>query len=348
MPKVRIAFLYTEVAGYFLACAQALSEKAEVLIFRWPVNKEAPFDLKEYEGLTILDRSKYNQKELEKNLHEFAPDILVCSGWMDKGYVKASRTFRKSIPVVISLDNHWTGSVKQKIAASASPFYLQRIFTHAWVPGEPQKIFAEKLGYKGEQLLMNFYCADVPLFEKQYVRTFPKKKDGFPKRFLFVGRYVEHKGIFEMWKAFIDLQKEEPNDWELWCLGTGDEWDNRVEYEKIKHIGFVQPTDMEQFVAATGVYILPSKFEPWGVTVQEFAVSGFPMILSKEIGAKWSYLKENGFEFEAGSVEAIKTAMRRIMYMSDKELVEMGQKSHAIGTSFTPEDWANNILSIKK
>ena len=330
-----------------MACVKELSKQADVLVLRWPVNEEAPFDLSKFSDIRMLDRSEYDQKKLEQELHDFSPSILVCSGWMDKGYMKAARSFKKKIPVVVSLDNHWIGSLKQKIAASASPFYLQRIFTHAWVPGKPQEEFAKKLGFKGSKLLTNYYCADVPLFEKQYQKTFPDKKKNFPKRFLYVARYVEHKGIFEMWQAFKEVLREEVNcDWELWCLGTGEEWENKEEHERIKHFGFVQPADLEKYVAETGVYILPSKFEPWGVSVQEFAVSGFPLLISKSVGAKWTYVKENGIEFEAGNVAALKAAMKRIIYMEEDELIKMGERSHEVGTSFTPEDWAHNILSI--
>ncbi|MBD3637608.1 MAG: glycosyltransferase family 4 protein [Crocinitomicaceae bacterium] len=347
---VKVAFLYTEVAGYFLACAQELSKSAEVLIFRWPVNKEAPFDLSSYSNLTLLDRTDYSQQELEEKLHEFDPSAIICSGWMDKGYTRAAKTFNKKIPVVVTMDNHWTGSIKQHLATMTAPFHLKKVFTHAWVPGKPQAMFAERLGFTGEHLLRNFYCADANLFNEQFKRTFPTKKDRFPRRFLYVARYVEHKGIFEMWQAFSELQEEEETDWELWCLGTGDEWDNKMEHDKIKHIGFVQPTELEQYVAQTGVYILPSKFEPWGVSVQEFAICGFPLLLSNKIGAKWTYLKDgiNGFEFQAGSVKAIKEKMKEVMRMTDEELVRMGEKSHEIGMSFTPEHWVENLLSILK
>ena len=348
MANVKVAFLYSEVAGYFMSCVAELATKAEVLIFRWPVNREAPFNLEKYGHLNVKDRSEFSQEALENVLHNFAPDIIICSGWMDKGYVKAARSFKKKIPVVLSLDNHWTGSIKQKIASLLSPFILKNTFTHAWVPGEPQANYARKLGFKNDRLKQNYYCADTPLFDEVYSATFPSKRNSFPKKFLYVARYVEYKGIFEMWEAFIQLQNEQPNEWELWCIGTGDAWENKVEHEKIKHFGFVQPDDLKEYIEQTGVYILPSKFEPWAVSVQEFAISGFPLLISKEVGAKWTYLKDNGFEFEAGSVNAIKEVMKKMMHLSDEELIKMGEHSHQIGMSFTTEMWANMVLSIIK
>ncbi len=348
MSARKIAFLYSEVAGYFLSGVEQLAKEADVLIFRWPVNNEAPFELSKIDKVEILDRSKFSQAELEAKLHEFNPDTLICSGWMDKGYVKAVKSFKKKIPTVLTLDNHWVGSLKQGVATLLSRFLLRNAFTHAWVPGAPQAIFAQKLGYSGGQLLTGFYCANTDLFRSVFENSIEFKKEKFPRRFLYVARYVEHKGIFEMWEAFKQIKKELNTDWELWCLGTGDEFENRVEAEGISHFGFVQPDEMEQYVRDTGVYILPSKFEPWGVTVQEFAISGFPLIVSEKVGSKTQFLDEtNGFEIKAGSIEDLKSAMKKMIEKSDEELLKMATESNRIGMSYQSKDWAKKVLGIK-
>lgn len=348
MSTKKIAFLYSEVAGYFLAGIEQLAKNAEVLIFRWPVNKEAPFKLPEIENVEILDRSEFDQSQLEQKLHDFNPDTLVCSGWMDKGYVKAVKSFKKKIPTVLTLDNHWNGSLKQHVAVWMSGFFLNNVFSHAWVPGEPQAIYAKKLGYKGDKLITGFYCANSAFFQETFEATFSKKRLNFPKRFLYVARYVEHKGIFEMWEAFKQIKAELNTDWELWCLGTGDEYENRIEAEGISHFGFVQPKEMQQYIEDTGVYILPSKFEPWGVTVQEFAISGFPLIISDQVGSRTQFLKvENGIEIKSGNVESLKKAMKSIIDLSEKELISMAEKSNEIGMSYQSKDWAKRILSIQ-
>jgi len=346
MTRTKIAFLYSEVAGYFMACVKSLAKEADVLVVRWPTNSEAPFQFEEIPNCTVLCKSDFSKEELQKKVVDFQADIVVCSGWMDKDYLKIVKTLNPNIKRVISLDNHWNGSVKQRVASLVSPFYLKRIFTHAWVPGTKQEKFAIKLGFKGN-ILKGFYCADTALFNAKYAATFDSKRANFPKRFLYVARYVEHKGIFEMWKAFKELQEELPNEWEMWCLGTGSEWENRVKHEKIRHIGFVQPSDMDQYIKETGVYILPSKFEPWGVTTQEFAVCGFPLLLSNEIGSAEMFLSDNGIGFKAGDVDEIKSAMRKVMSLGEEELIQMGERSHRIGMQYTTEDWAKTIINLK-
>lgn len=345
--RTKIAFLYSEVADYFLACAETLSQQADVLIVRWPTNAEAPFQFQPSDQLKVVVKTEVDLEKLTKTVFDFNPDIVVCSGWMDKDYLKIVKGLNKNVIKVLSLDNHWKASFKQRLASLISPFYLKRLFTHAWVPGTKQAEFAKKLGF-ANHTLKGFYCANTPLFETKYKTTFGAKRDNFPRRFLYVARYVEHKGIFEMWEAFVQLQRELPNDWELWCLGTGDQWGNRVKHEKIKHFGFVQPQELDEYIAQTGVYILPSKFEPWGVSVQEFAIAGFPLLLSTAIGASEQFLKKNGQGFEAGSVAEIKNAMKNIVEMEANNLVKMGEESHQIGMTYTTEDWAKRILALKE
>ncbi len=342
--RPKIVFLYSEIAGYFLACASELSKQADVLVIRWKVNQEAPFKFDYPKGLNIAVKDEYSFNDLKQKIKDFNPDILVCSGWMDKDYLKIIKSFKKAIPTVLTLDNHWTGDLKQKLASVISPFYLTNKFTHAWVPGKPQQKFAKKLGFK--HILKGFYCADVNLFNAIYKQQTPE----FKKQFLYVGRYVKHKGIFEMWQAFIELQKEKPNDWGMLCIGTGDEWDNRIKHPKIKHIGFVQPNEMEGYLKEKSVYILPSKFEPWGVTVQEFAVTSCPLILSKNVGASEQFLidGENGYLMNEVTINSLKNAMKNIINLTKKELINMSEKSHQLGVSYTPKMWTNTLLSILK
>lgn len=345
MTRPKIVFLYSEIAGYFLASVEALSKKADILIIRWEINKEAPFEFTIPKGVKVIVKTDLSLNELSIKVHNFKPDIVVCSGWMDKDYLKIVKSFKKKIPAVLTLDNHWTGSIKQRLAGLLSPFIFKDKFTHTWVPGQPQKLFAEKLGFDGK-ILLGFYCADVRLYDSIY----KQQNSTFKKQFLYVGRYVKHKGIFEMWQAFVELQNESPNDWQMLCIGTGEEWDNKIEHEKIKHVGFVQPSAMTQYLTHKSVYMLPSQFEPWGVTVHEFAVTSCPLILSKNVGAHELFLEpsKNGVLLNEVSVKELKKGMKLMMDKSDTELLEMSQKSHEMGLAYRPDIWADRLLSLVK
>lgn len=348
--KIKIVFLYTELAGYFISCLEELlrSYPVEVHLFRWPLNKEAPFDFRFPESLKVYNRREYTDTSLKKIVEEINPDLIYSSGWVDKGYTEICRSYSKNIPVIVGIDNQWEGKFRQRLACLLRGLFIKPFFNRAWVPGEKQKEFASRLGFSDDSIMTGLYAADVDYFHRYCDEFIAEKTAHFPKRFIYVGRYLPHKGIYEMWNAFIALQNENPNEWELWCLGTGDDWDKRPIHDKIKHFGFVQPADIKDFVRQTGVFILPSRFEPWGVVVHEFAASGFPLLCSDKVGAANVFVQEgqNGFRFAAGDEAGVKSAMKKIMSLKEDELLSMGKKSHELSMTISPEKWAVDLMNV--
>ena len=343
---MKVLFLYTELADYFLKCCEELAKSCEINIIRWPVNKEAPFDFSYSDKIKVFDKDKYSFSGLETLVASIQPDMIICSGWIDKDYLKITKPYFGKIPTVLTCDTHWRGSLKQYVAVFLSRIFLLDRFSHAWVPGEPQEVYVKKLGFKKEKISRGFYCCDLAKFNKIYETQSLQKQKNFPKVLLYVGRYYEFKGIKDLWQAFIELQRDEPNEWELWCLGAGDL--EPVQHPKIKHYGFVQPKDLEPILAQTGVFVLPSRFEPWGVVVQEYAAAGFPMLISTAVGAGESFLSEgrNGFSFVPHNVSGLKKELKKVMNLSSKELILMSEESHVLAQKISPVKWANTVLGI--
>lgn len=345
---LKILILYSELAEYTISCLKALKQKPEVelMLVHWPLNPEAPFKFDLSFCDRVISRELISDQDLLTQATSFAPDLVLSSGWMDKGYLAVCQKQRRNAVTVLSMDNHWNGTVKQHMARLVSAFTIKRAFSHAFVPGQVQKEYALKLGFESKRIKTGFYSADVEKFQTYY-EELQRSKSTFPKRFLYLGRYVRHKGIFDLWEAFIRLQSKK-DDWELWCVGTGEEFENRVEHPKIKHFGFVQPSELLPILKETSVYILPSHFEPWGVSVQEMAIAGFPLLLSDEIGSKEAFLHEgeNGYVFKSGSAEQIFEAMNKITELSEQGILSMSKKSHDLGVVNTPENWANTLLSF--
>ncbi|MBL4625309.1 MAG: glycosyltransferase family 4 protein [Flavobacteriales bacterium] len=347
---MKFVFLYTELADYVIHCLKRLAdENNEVHVVKWEVNSEAPFEFKVAEGVKLYNRSDYTDKKSILGLMDvIKPDMIICSGWTDKLYLYVSGVFNGKIPTVLTLDNHWTGSLKQLIARAMSPFFLKTKFSHVWVPGNKQYEYAIQLGFSPSNIEKNFYSANVELFTNFHVQNLEKKSIKFPHVFLYVGRYVEHKGIFDMWKAFLELNDELNTDWELWCVGAGDQFDNRIKHSKIRHFGFLQPNKMNEVISNAGVYILPSHFEPWGVTLQEFTAAGLPILCSDKVGSSEIFLEEgvNGYSFRSEDVQEIKECMYRIINMNDKSLAEFQKQSSIIGKKINSDLWVETIMKF--
>lgn len=349
MEKKKIVFLYTEIATYFLACIEklALDSTIDITVIRWPLNQEAPFNFSFSSSITFKERDSFeSDKKLLEYVASLNPSIIYSSGWVDKGYLKICKTYKNRIPVIVGFDNQWTGSLKQQIARIVSPFKILNHFSHCWVPGLLQEEYAYKLGFKKENVLTGFYSCNFDFFYKQYLANKQDKQAHFPKRLIYVGRYYEFKGIKNLWNAFVEIQNEKPNEWELWCLGTGDV--EPMAHFKIKHFGFVQPNDLTSYIKNAGVFVLPSLFEPWGVVVHEFVSAGFPVVCSDKVGARTAFVENNynGYIYESKDANALKTALIKMMNLDDVQLNEMSDKSVEKAKLITPEIWAKQLISL--
>ncbi|MFM7105009.1 MAG: glycosyltransferase family 4 protein, partial [Flavobacteriales bacterium] len=247
---------------------------------------------------------------------------------------------------VLGFDNAYNGSIRQRLALVYARFQLTPFFKFVFVPGLQQKEFALRMGFSPQQIHTGAYSCDYDYYSTHFKRNIDKKLVDFPRRFIYVGRYTEVKGIENLWDVFEEISNEQPLNWELWCIGTGN-IEPRT-HDKIKHFGFVQPSDMGKYLADTSVFVLPSTFEPWGLVVHEFAAAGYPLVLSDKVGAKESFLvnNHNGYLFESTSKSQLKNCLKNIIKSSPDKLIEMGKRSADLAAKNTPREWAEKLFGM--
>lgn len=348
---MKILFLYTELADYTLACLRTLKQmrsNTEVLVIHYPVNPEAPFRFSFDDiGKFICVSSYLSYASLKENVKKFSPDKIVSSGWVNKWYLRICWEFRKDSICILALDNHWFNTPKQRFLQAISRFTLVRIFRKVWVPGEPQVEYAVRLGFNTEGIMKGFYSCDINRFNSWYEMSREAKREDFPTRLLCVARYIPAKGLHALWDAFVEWKNISSNNWELWCAGTGEQFDSRVQHPAIKHLGFVQKEDWEDIIRQTGIFVLPSVFEPWGVVVHEFAASGYPLLLSKYVGAGSLFLSQkNGFDFNPENKGELIACLQKISELGTEKLSEMGKVSHQKAQQITPVAWTHTLIDF--
>ena len=101
--------------------------------------------------------------------------------------------------------------------------------------------------------------------------------------------------------------------------------------------------------AEGGVFVLPSHYEPWGVVVHEFALAGFPLIVSDCVGARSAFVdKRNGIVFKTGNTNELKKAMKYFIHKNEQELQLMGEVSYKKALLTNENKWvktANTMLN---
>ena len=333
-----------------MATIRVLAERGiEVHVVHWDNKKLTPYQAPLMNNVYMYKRSELTTGQMKQLANDISPAITVVSGWMDKGYMYVSKQLRsRGVPVVVCFDDQWFGTLRQRFASILAGFgFFSLFYSHAWVTGVSQFEYARRLNFKRKNIIFDVYSADLQIFSTAYESSKEKKKKLYPHCFLFVGRFESVKGLDILIQAWNDLG-DKKRDWELHLIGNGS---LKSELETSKGIvirDFMQPDVLVRTVINSGCFILPSRSEPWGVVVHEFASAGLPLIISDAVGAASTFLITgmNGYSFKMGDPKSLATSLQKIISTSDQELCFMAENSHLLSQRITPATSAANLLSI--
>lgn len=353
---MNILYLYTEVMGYNLPIFEQLSTEygATVHVVRWTNNKLTPFVPTVSEHVHYYDRSSFTPAALLEFARDLNPSLAYISGWQDKGYLPVARLLKaQGTSVVTGLDSQWFGTLRQKIGALLiRHWYKKRYFSYAWVPGPLQYEYAARIGFKKTEVIGNLLSGNTTLFSQAAAALSDEKRKYYPKQFLYVGRFAEAKGIDLLIQAYALYQAKYQGRWTLTCIGNGPMSTQLLQAQKddpnIMVEPFAEQPTLVARAAGAGAFILPSRYEPWGVVAHEFACAGLPLILSDRVGSKSQFLIEgyNGFGCGDDSVDQLALAMHRLSSQSDETLLQMGQRSAQLASVLTPKIAAASVMSF--
>lgn len=134
--------------------------------------------------------------------------------------------------------------------------------------------------------------------------------------FLSVGALCRRKGVDVLLKAFSRIDTQ---DWCLVFCGL-DKSDGEYQIlakrlgimDRVLFMGAYPVEKISELYAASDVFILPSRFDGWGVVLNEAASLGLPVIGTDLCGASWHVIQENsnGYRVRAGSVKSLQQAMQ--------------------------------------
>ncbi|MDD5727022.1 MAG: glycosyltransferase family 4 protein [Victivallales bacterium] len=346
---MKILYLYSELVGYQIPVFLEYVGKyhAEVHVVRWDRNNLKPYIPPEHDNIFYYKRSGYDNNALLKLVAEINPDIVYISGWMDKGYLQAARRLRRrGIPVLAGFDDIWESRWRQRFGALLFSFSLKNCFSHAWVAGPAQYEFAARLGFRKDEIILNMLSANTPLFQ-QGARFLEEKLKDYPESFLYAGNFRAIKGTDILAEAFKIYRTKYHGAWTLTCVGNGELRKTLKAVPEIEIIEFSDQEKLLELVKRSGVFILPSRHEQWGLVVHEFAAAGMPLILSAAVGARPCFLIEgfNGVSYANDSPEELAAAMHRMAQTGRTELVKMGHNSAKLAQSISPEITAASFMS---
>ena len=170
-----------------------------------------------------------------------------------------------------------------------------------------------------------------------------KKKNNIKSKtiFLFASKLQHKKGIDILLEAIKNINKNEffVKRSEFWVIGNGElntfckNFIKNNNIKNVKLLGFQNQRQLRSFYHKSDVLILPSRFEPWGLVINEAMAAGNAIIASHKVGAGFDLVNnKNGKIFES---ENIKDLQNKIIYfINNKKNISFFKK--------------NSLLMIKK
>ena len=150
--------------------------------------------------------------------------------------------------------------------------------------------------------------------------------------FLFVGRLVRDKGIFDLVEAFASLSAGH-GQWKLWVVGPDEEGLQAILQAEGERLGasihwFGSTFSPERYMAAADVFVLPSYREGFGSVIIEAAACGIPTIAYRIDGVVDAIVEDRtGCLVAKGHVAGLVQVMERLG--SDPEMLrDLGQAAH--------------------
>lgn len=169
---------------------------------------------------------------------------------------------------------------------------------------------------------------------------------------VYVGSLSHNKATRVLVRAFARSAAESP-DMCLVLVGDGPERGacehlatelgvaNRVLFR-----GVVPRDEVGAVLQCCHVGVLPSRYDGWGVALNEAASAGLGLIAGDGVGAAWHLVKPgvNGFRVHSGSTDSLAAAMRA--YVDCPPLArEHGRQSLELFADFTPQRSVERLQS---
>jgi glycosyltransferase involved in cell wall biosynthesis len=337
---MKIAILWNQWSGYMDACAKALQSLTgcNLDIVYFEKDAQAPYDASTFFRYSC---NVLTVDEIERQLSTKPHDLLLICSWHIPIYRKLAKAAAGKSIRILCMDNQWLRTPRQFLGIVAFRLYLRSLFDFAFVPGTRQAVFANYLGFPVSRIIEGHYSCDESKFRADVRQTHPSRS------FLFAGRLVAEKGIDVLagaWSRFC--QERDSSPWRLIVAGTGPQAGLVQGLPCVDMLGFVQPADLPEVMRAAGAFVLPSRYEPWGLVIHEAAMSGLPLIVTESCGAADYFLAPNlnGYLVKPDKVASLLNALNAFAALSPSERLAMAQRSSLLARQRTPMTWAASVM----
>ncbi len=183
-------------------------------------------------------------------------------------------------------------SLKQFLQVLVGPFILKRADNIRVVSNKIKNYLISELKIKEDKVYVLPVFTDFDFIKRSEIKNNLKDKYKYSNVLLMASRLVKQKGILIGIKAFERILEKHPDSC-LVIVGSGPEEREIKKYVKENNISNIffenWCEDIFSYMKTADLFLLPSLYEGWGLTVVESVVCGTPVVMT-DVGCAGEFL----------------------------------------------------------
>jgi glycosyltransferase involved in cell wall biosynthesis len=224
------------------------------------------------------------------------------------------------------------------------------------VPGKSSFEYARSFGVREKIIFTAPNAVDTELFarEAEAIRQDASahlRSLRLPSRFfLFAGRLVPEKGVFDLLDAYGKIDSQLRSEIGLVLLGEGRSRRELIQRASVikpgsvHFAGFIHREHLASYYGLAEVFVFATHTDPWGLVVNEAMACALPVISTNAAGCAADLVQDhwNGRVVPAGDSELLAAAMDELARNAPLRSL-MGQRSRERIQQYSPEACAVGI-----
>jgi glycosyltransferase involved in cell wall biosynthesis len=243
-------------------------------------------------------------------------DVVWVHGWWHASSLAAIKiATKKSIPIFLrgetSLKSLQGGWVRRLLHWLYYHWKFRSIDYFLAVSHSNEAMY-KKYGIDQKRIFWVPYAVDNHFFQDEQKRVGGNRNEfrknlGYEKEdvvLMYCAKMIEVKQPEVLVKVYSKIVKQYPHT-RLMMVGDGElkkgleNLDLELTGGKVNWVGFKNQHELAEYYDACDVFVLPSKYEPWGLVVNEAMNFGKPVVASDRVGSSDELLLhgKNGFVY---------------------------------------------------
>lgn len=281
------------------------------------------FKLIQLNGIKIGEESSFSFKIFKVLKKDF--DLIVIGGYSTFTAMFAIiclKLFRKTF--ILNADGGVINYNEKKVISEIKKFFISS--ASYWITTSKEAV--EYLTYYGacKKDIYIYPFSSIEESEIKHITVEEKSQyknklciDENKKMILSVGQIIPRKGFDILIKAFSKLNETE---YDLYIVGgkATDDLNSIIEKYKLNNVHFVEFANKEklsEYYSAADLFVLPSRFDVWGLVINEALAYSLPIISSNKVGAALEILDEHNI-FVTENVNELSRLIKDIFSDSKK------------------------------